>query len=121
MARFSYNQILKMAKTGAKYPAVDFKCRRCGKCCCQFGITLSISDMNREPRLWDVAVPIQNVGNPKTRAFMAEKKHPWVIGGKEKRGDPCVFLAGTDCLIYETRPLICRDYPENGGKCIGEC
>ena len=33
-------------------------CERCGKCCHAFGITLSIEDMNREPRLWDVAVPM---------------------------------------------------------------
>jgi len=96
------------------------KCQRCGKCCCHAGVTLAIEDMSREPRLWDVAVPIQQVGNPKTRAFMAEKKHPWVIGGKKKRGDACVFLVGNNCTIYETRPQICRDYPENGGKCIKE-
>jgi len=93
-------------------------CERCGKCCHVFGITLSIEDMNREPRLWDVAVPIQKVGNPKTRAFMAEKKHPWVIGGKKKRGDACVFLVGNNCTIYETRPRICRDYPQKGAPCL---
>ena len=92
-------------------------CKQCGKCCHQFGITLAIEDMNREPRLWDVAVPIQNVGNPKTRAFMAEKKHSWVIGGKKKRGDACPFYF-EGCTIYETRPQICRDYPQKGLPCL---
>ena len=80
---------------------------------------MTIEDMNREPRLWDVAVPIHKVGNPKTRAFMAEKKHPWVIGGKKKRGDACVFLHPDNyCTIYETRPQICRDYPQKGLPCL---
>jgi len=69
------------------------ECQQCGQCCRQFGITLAIEDMNREPRLWDVAVPIKNVGNPKTRAFMEEKKYPWVIG-KSYRGSPC-YVFGT--------------------------
>ena len=93
-------------------------CERCGQCCHQLSATLSIADMNREPRLWDVAVPIQHVGNPKTRAFMAEKKHPWAIN-KAHRGAACPFYF-EGCTIYETRPQICRDYPENGGTCIKE-
>ena len=93
-------------------------CERCGKCCHQFGITLTIEDMNREPRLWQVAVPIQKVGNPKTRAYMAEKKMPFAIR-KESHGGPCPFLVlNKDCMIYETRPQICRDYPQKGVKCL---
>jgi len=80
---------------------------------------MTIEDMNREPRLWDVAVPIQNVGNPKTRAFMVEKKHLWAIH-KDHRGDPCPFLTAENlCGIHETRPQICRDYPQ-GAKCFKE-
>ncbi len=94
-------------------------CKQCGKCCHKFSITLTIEDMNREPRLWQVVIPIQRVGNPKTRAYMAEKKHPWVIGGKPNRGDPCPFLTAENlCGIYETRPQICRDYPQKGTKCL---
>ena len=95
-----------------------FICKRCGRCCHSFSITLTIEDMNREPRLWNVAIPIQKVGNPKTKAYMIEKKHPFVIG-KAKRGGPCPFLApNNDCIVYETRPQICRDYPAKGVKCL---
>ncbi len=95
-------------------------CERCGQCCHAFAITLSIEDMNREPRLWDVAVPIQYVRNPRTRAFMVKRGHPWVIR-KERRGAPCPFLELRNvCWIYETRPQVCRDYPESGGSCIRE-
>ena len=94
-------------------------CKQCGQCCHQFSATLTIEDMNREPRLWQVAVPIHRVGNPKTRTYMAEKKHPWVIG-KPYRGAACPFL-GCDnlCMIHSTRPQICRDYPQES-KCIRE-
>ena len=98
--------------------AGEFTCRRCAKCCRRFSITLRPEDMSREPRLWQVAVPIQRVGNPVTRAYMAEKQHPWAIG-KARAGAPCPFLAATnDCFIYETRPQICRDYPQEGVKCL---
>ena len=93
-------------------------CKQCGKCCHVLSATMAISDMNREPRLWEVAVPIHKVGNPKTRAFMAEKKHPWAIGGKSKRGAPCPFLINNSCGIYSTRPQICRDYPQKGASCL---
>ena len=101
----------------------DFTCQRCGICCHQLSATLTPEDMNREPRLWDVAVPIQNVRNPKTRRYMKEKRHPWAID-KEKRGAPCPFLVQpegkpAECSIHETRPQICRDYPGKA-KCIRE-
>lgn len=53
------------------------------------------------------------------RAFMKERGHGWAIY-KPYRGTPCPFLnANNECLIYETRPQICRDYPQ-GIKCIKE-
>ena len=94
----------------------DLICQQCGKCCHKLSATLTLDDMNREPRLWDFAVPIQKVGNPATRRYMAEKKHPFVIR-KEKRGGPCPFLLNSLCLIHSTRPQICRDYPQ-GAKCL---
>lgn len=76
-------------------------------------------DMSREPKLWDVAVPIHKVGNPRTRAYMAEHKMPFAIR-KPHKGAACPFLdANNLCMIYETRPQICRDYPQ-GAKCILE-
>lgn len=47
---------------------------------------------------------------------MIEKGYSWAIG-KSKKGASCPFL-GVDnkCLIYKTRPQICRDYPQ-GAKC----
>lgn len=95
------------------------ECQRCGQCCHKFGISLTIEDMNREPRLWEVAVPLERVGNQKMRLFMMQNNYRWVIGGKPYRGAPCVFLQNNECLIYRTRPQICRDYPQEA-ECIKE-
>ena len=76
--------------------------------------------MNHEPRLFDKCVPIQYVGNPKTRAYMIEKNHSFAIK-KLHRGMACPFLGfDSKCMIYETRPQICREYPQEGLKCVRE-
>jgi len=93
-------------------------CKRCGRCCHKYSITLTLEDMNREPRLWQVVTPMQLVGNQITKAYMIEKKYPFVIR-KAKRGGACPLLApNNDCVIYETRPQICRDYPQEGVRCL---
>jgi Fe-S-cluster containining protein len=86
----------------------DWQCKRCGQCCHK-GVTLTIDDMNREPRLWDYAIGIQHVGNAKTKAFMIEKGMPWALR-KHYKGGPCMFYRNNQCCIYSTRPQICRDY-----------
>lgn len=92
------------------------ECQQCGKCCHQLSPTLTEADVNREPRLWDYAVPIERVVNPATKQYMAEKKHPFALR-KRHRGGPCVFLANNLCVIHSTRPQICRDYPQ-GAQCL---
>jgi Fe-S-cluster containining protein len=85
------------------------KCKRCGECC-RKGVGLTIEDMNREPRLWDIAVPIQKVTNENMKTYMIQHNMPWAIGGKTKKGDMCIFFMNDMCLIYETRPKMCRDF-----------
>lgn len=87
-------------------------CKKCGKCCYKYGIPVSITDINREPLLLNVTVPFKQVKNPKMRAYMIEKRLPFVIG-KTRHGAACPFLSANNlCLIYNTRPQICRDYPQ---------
>ena len=95
-------------------------CEQCGKCCHHLSATFTPADVNREPRLLDVAITIQQVNNSRTRSFMRDKRHPWAIG-KARRGDPCPFLDMQQrCMIHATRPQICRDYPQDGARCIRE-
>ena len=91
----------------------EHACQRCGLCCHSFGITLTIEDLNREPRLYQYSIPTEEVGNMKTRLFMQQNNMPFVVD-KGGRGLPCPFFANKSCLIYETRPQICRDYPGRG-------
>jgi Fe-S-cluster containining protein len=93
------------------------KCIKCGKCCRRFGVSLSIDDMNKEPKLWDVAVPIQKINNPKLRKYMIENNHPWAIKLMPV-SFACPFLTAQNlCKIYDTRPQVCRDYPQEGAPC----
>ena len=110
---------MKGVKANTGLNDIEPKCKQCGKCCHSMSATMTIADMNREPRLWEVAIPIQKVGNLRTRTYMAEKKHPFAIN-KLHRGAACPFLAKTnECIIHSTRPQICRDYP-HGKKCMRE-
>lgn len=93
-------------------------CKHCAKCCHNCAITLTMDDLNREPRLYQYIIPVSQVDNPKTRLFMEENDMPFVIN-KGGRGKPCPFLMNNRCMIYETRPDICKKYPENG-HCIKE-
>jgi Fe-S-cluster containining protein len=84
-------------------------CRKCAKCCVGKGVGLTLDDLNREPRLWDYAVALARVGNIKMREYMIENNMPFALA-QRRRGAPCVFLVGNNCLIYERRPEMCRSY-----------
>ncbi|MHA2377345.1 MAG: YkgJ family cysteine cluster protein [Candidatus Thorarchaeota archaeon] len=98
-------------------------CKRCGKCCHKFAITFSLEEISREPRLmrsdafmeW-MSVPSQN---RHTYEFMRQRNHPFILR-KPYRNAPCPFLfPNKECMIYETRPQVCRDFP-GGSLCIRE-
>lgn len=95
------------------------KCEQCGQCCKKLSPTLTLEDLRREPKLWQYAVPIDKVGNAKMRRYMMEKNIPYVMN-KAGRGLSCPFqMPNGLCGIHETRPQICRDYPQQS-KCIKE-
>jgi Fe-S-cluster containining protein len=101
----------------------DFACQRCGQCCVALFATLTTEDLHREPRLSKVVVYVSHVGNSVTRQYMLEHNHRWAIR-KDHRGGPCPFLRRPKgelarCAIHETRPQICRDYPQ-GAMCMRE-
>lgn len=77
-------------------------CASCGLCCCR------------------------PVGPP---APYPEDIERWAAEGRpeiaarlsERRGDACPFLAvgpGFRCLIYATRPLVCRHFAAGGSACL---
>ena len=90
----------------------QIECVKCGSCCKCFRIVLSLADVNKEPRLQKVMIPIYKILG-KTRRYMAEKKLPFALP------KPCPFLlSNNECSIYETRPQMCRDYPQGDSKCL---
>lgn len=90
---------------------IEHVCKQCGKCCRVFRITFDEADINREPRLLKIAMTEDQVRKDKTARVMKQLKHPYAMA-KVYPGAPCVFLNKENkCVIYETRPQICRDYP----------
>lgn len=85
--------------------------------CCHLGVLLTLEDFKREPGLLNVAMYVEanHVSNLKTKEYIKKKKTPYMIK-KKKNDDPCLFLSEGKCLIYETRPQICRDYRCQGAN-----
>jgi len=78
-------------------------CHHCGACCRGFSIEILDADARREPRLLDYATVWENVP---ARLQTLYRPCPWVI---LTDGRSCPFLSAQNhCVIYVTRPLICR-------------
>ena len=96
---------------GGKSGNVEMSCKRCGKCCQKVAICLDESDINREPRLCDRLITYRQVDNPKTLGYMIKTRKFYAINMINR---VCPFLVRangqTECLIYETRPQMCRDF-----------
>lgn len=97
---------------------MTFVCERCGWCCKNLSINISYSDIMRwlREQRWDILRQVNFVRFKKEEGFYFGK----TVG--EKRVD-CSFLVfengGFACLIYDTRPKACIDYPmsQPNSKC----
>ncbi len=93
-------------------------CRQCGNCCRAFWIEVSDDDLNREPRLKDRVIPINDVP-PNVRGSVGGRGEQWVI--PKTKGNQCPFLIGekndTLCSIYDTRPDACRNFIPSAFLC----
>ncbi len=83
-----------------KNQSYDSSCR-CGLCCEQMIIEVSLLDSEREPKIKEKGSPIfcDVTG---TKELIG-----WLLNGND---GPCVFLDRETrlCTIYATRPLACR-------------
>ena len=83
----------------------DFKCRRCGRCCCLSDpIAITIRDAERISGYLDIT----------TEQFIERfaKRTNESDSGLSLLSQPCVFFKdGTGCTVYQARPMICRMYP----------
>jgi Fe-S-cluster containining protein len=80
---------------------------RCGKCCEELLIEVSLRDAEREPRIKELGSPIWD-----TDIELFEHRREvggYLLNSRENTG-ACVFfdLQTRLCTIHETRPLVCR-------------
>ena len=100
-----------MAKSELKDEIESMKrrpCRRCGSCCRAFAVTLNETDLRREPRLKEFAVPKNRLPKDIQAELVAKYDETFAIR------KPCPFLLFDNginvCRIYRTRPDTCRRY-----------
>lgn len=79
-------------------------CQTCANCCRQSTVRLTERDIERL---------IKALRLKKSRVIdeytLPSEEEGIILKRDDENG--CVFLNGTECLIYEDRPDICRDYP----------
>jgi Fe-S-cluster containining protein len=102
MKRHGFHQ-LRFRRIAEDFEA-QIDCRTCANCCRRSTVRLNDRDierlakaLKRKPRqvIEEYAMPSEDEG--------------LILRRTEESG--CVFLDGNDCLVYEARPDICRDYP----------
>ncbi len=88
-----------------------FICQRCGNCCIHYNIAIGYADIIKwkEQGRRDILKAITFVDN-----FPVKGEGGFYIMEtlrKPKRECPFLDLKGYSCKIYDTRPMICRDFP----------
>lgn len=105
---------VELNKAEIEFALVPRPCRHCGVCCRVYGISLCDEDLEREPRLKELAVSVAELPQKTQPTFLKRLGEKYCIRyGKD--GDPCPFLYEEKgkyfCSIYETRPNACRRFP----------
>lgn len=84
-------------------------CDMCGACCRTFPVLVSIGDAEREPRIKEESLRVEEWQRSDGWEF---RLHPLPF----TRG--CAFLAEDDrCCVYETRPSVCRTFEAGSPEC----
>lgn len=98
-----------------------FNCKRCATCCRTLTIEVTASDLRRwftENRI-DILEEIGYLPTPDSKRSKGGFYFEKTLMRKDGTKLQCPFLNDENlCSIYDTRPRICRDYPEgfNGYK-----
>jgi Fe-S-cluster containining protein len=91
---------------------IGFRCRQCGTCCRgEDHLVLVMADevrdlLGRAPGSW------QEIVEPYPEFLEAGNGALYTLGWcLRRRGDACRFLSREGCMVYGSRPRICRTYP----------
>ncbi len=80
---------------------------RCGKCCEELLIEVSLRDAEREPRIKELCSPLWDND---IQIFEGRKEVGGYLLNSRDNGGACVFFDRQTrlCTIHHTRPLVCR-------------
>lgn len=83
--------------------AID--CTECGNCCRNLDVQLGQDDLDR------LATGINiSLDSIQTLVHVQDHNDPDIVGIFQAQ--PCTFLDGNLCTVYDHRPTSCRDYPQ---------
>ena len=88
---------------------MNFNCRKCAKCCNTFPIDVGHTDIIRwdlESRR-DILQQVSFINNYPKKGYAGFYIEQTLRNPKQ----PCPFLKDSLCSIYETRPMVCKDFP----------
>ena len=97
-----------------------FQCTACGHCCRHFRVPVTGADVRRLSTRWTRGASLEHAlewlspvdvdmtGEPETFVELPAGRRLLVL---RQVNDACVFLQGTECSVYESRPRSCRLYP----------
>jgi Fe-S-cluster containining protein len=80
-------------------------CRQCGNCCLETRVTVSEAEIAAIASF--LGMPVSEVVRQYTEADAVE--HSLLLA--QPGGGACVFFDKGLCLVYEARPLACREFP----------
>lgn len=88
-----------------------FECQKCGECCRNMIVSICYSDFERWERehRWDILSRVYYAHELISGKGVCEG---FILREDEPRIEVCQFLSsGSRCLIYDTRPKVCRKFP----------
>jgi hypothetical protein len=101
----SDKQIDKLVYDITESVVADIECTSCGRCCKQLKPTLTVKYQKYLAK--ELNITVQQL-QEKYREYVQDSDKPahWQI-----KNVPCPFLKDKKCIVYETRPQNCRNYP----------
>ncbi|MEK6979078.1 MAG: YkgJ family cysteine cluster protein [Candidatus Micrarchaeota archaeon] len=96
-------------------------CLRCGNCCTRFGVCVTPFDIERIKKetglkpeeFLDIVPDFPNRERKEPAILIDGKPFILVLKRKRKQDEICNFYSedGQGCMIYDSRPMLCRTYP----------
>ncbi len=100
----TYRHVERRLKRIAQEVEEEIDCRECGNCCRV--ATARVSDRDVERLAKHLGIPAGRV----IGEYCQESEEEGLILRRDDTSG-CVFLAGNECTVYDSRPSSCADFP----------